>query len=155
MVGKTNQRIGAEYVYRKLCTQVAETEATIKMLNKMIRCGITTNDEKNFSLKQANLRGVHRETNPRIEKAAMKAKKLDAISHAKRLRRDKFHAKQALIASYMGLNSKVQDRIAKINKNTKVLKKYFIKEKMEKFDHLKQKQCTDPRGDVRIVIVRW
>ena len=36
MVGKTNQRIGAEYVYRKLCTQVAETEATIKMLNNMI-----------------------------------------------------------------------------------------------------------------------
>ena len=95
------------------------------------------------------MRRVHRETNPRIEKAAMKAKKSDAISHAKRLRRDKFHAKQALITSYMGLNSKVRDRIAKINKNTKALKKGLIKEILEKFDHLKQKQCTDPRGDLK------
>ena len=69
MGSKSAQKNGAEDAYRKLCLAVADTETNVVMLNKMIRLGICTSDIKNFSLNQASLRRVYKETNARVEKA--------------------------------------------------------------------------------------
>ena len=93
MVDQKNQKSGAENVYRKACLQVVETETTISMLNRMIRNGVSTNDVMSFSINQAMLRRVHKETNRKIKKTAMKVKRIDALALAKRSRRYRYEAK--------------------------------------------------------------
>ena len=139
MVCKSNQKRGAENVFRKICIQIAETETTVKMFNKMIRCGVCTNDVKSFSMNQASLRRVHKNTSPRIEKAAMKAKRQDALAHVKRLRQERYILRKSLISIYGGYTNKLAKRINKIRSSVKLIKKDMWQVKINKINHLLKK----------------
>ena len=138
MVDKKNQKLGAENVYRKACLQIVETETTISMLNKMIRNGVSTNDVMSFSINQASLRKVHKDTSRKIEKTAMKAKRNDALALAKRLRRKRYEAKLKVLKSYEN-NQKAYKSIRNINKNMREYKSTLLREKYQKVEHLKNK----------------
>ena len=140
MVNKNNQKSGAENVYRKTCLAVVESESTVMMLNRMIRSGIATNDVMSFSMNQAKLRRIHKEPSRKIEKAAMKLKRNDAIAHSKRLRQQRYRAKLHIFEVYgtEGRN-KATKLIGNINKNIRGYKRAIVKEKLDKCDHLKAK----------------
>ena len=139
MVGKPNQKSGAENAYRKISLSVADSETTICMLNKMIRQHVPTNDVMNFSLKQLALRRVHKETNCKIEKVAMKAKRDDALAFVKRLRRERYRLKLEILEFYEPDTTKANRVIDKINKNCFEYKKIILHRKLDKEEFLKAK----------------
>ena len=72
-------------VYKKL----NETEAVIDMFSQMVRCGVATNDVRNFVTNQSNMKKTSNNYDLKLSKNVMRRKLNDACAHASRLRREK------------------------------------------------------------------
>ena len=140
MVCKSYQKYGLENAYRKVCMSIAETEANINMFNRMIREGVSTNDIRHFSVKQAEQCRVYKKTNLCIEKVAMKSKRTDALALVKRLRQIKHRTKQSLKAIYTDDIKKAHRIIDKINRKASGYRSWLKELKHQKIDHLAERQ---------------
>ena len=91
------------------------------MFNGMIRRGISTNDIRHFVVKQAAQCRIYKSTNPKLEKVAMRIKRMDALALAKRLRQAKHRCKMSLISAHSDLDkaNRVIDRINRLASQTR------------------------------------
>ena len=149
MVCKSHQKYGLVRAYREVCMSIAETESNIIMFNKMIRGGVSTNDIRHFSVKQAAQCRIYTKTNLHMEKIAMKHKRKDALAFVKRLRQEKHRTKLSLEMIYEDDRKKVRTIIDRINRRASDYKVWLKEAKQQKIDHLifkRQIDCTNARS---------
>ena len=146
MEGKSPQKFELERAYREVCMKLAETESNIMMFTNMIRKKVATNDVRSFTLKQAAQCRIYKEASLRLEKVAMKIKKVDALAYAKRLNQEKNRIKQSLVI--FSNDRKTTRHIRYINKNSGEYRSYLSSLKEEKVQHLLDKRSCE--GQMKI-----
>ena len=119
---------------------IVEEESNIALFNEMIRKGLSTNNVRQFALKQAAQCRVKRQTSPKLLKIAMKLKKIDALAHVKRLRQTKHRIKKLLL---IGGEDKVRKRIDTINRRASIYKSWLRQEKKQKIDFIQNKHSAE------------
>ena len=143
MVSESNQKFELEKTYREVCMNLAEIESNISMFNNMIRDRVPTSDIRHFALKQAAQCRVYKQTNQRIERAAMKAKRNDAIASAKRLRQMKYKIKKKLLRAHKN-KEKASRVIQKFNNKAREYRRALKQQKDFKVQYLRAKYDSHP-----------
>ena len=125
------------------CVKLDETEVNVRLLDKMIRNGVATNDVRNFVTKQAGLKRMNGEINYALTKKAMKSKFVDACSLARKLRKTKTILKNLLTEKFKYSNKECK-RIVKRKLGKLTNHRHKIKRKaMKKYHHCESKMKVD------------
>ena len=121
------------------CVKLNETEVNVKLLSRMIRNGVATNDVRNFVTKQAGLKRMDGEINCALTKKAMKSKFVDACSLARELRKSKAMLRNLLVGKFKYSNRAcrrlVASELGKLTNHRHKLKK----KAMKKYHHCESK----------------
>ena len=145
MAGQSCQKYKLERAYRETCMTIVTTEANISMFNSMIRRKLATNDVRNFAKKQAAQCRVYKQASHRLEKLAMKLKRMDAIASVKRLRSEKYKIKLSLMSSYSD-KEKAKKVINNINYNASDYKRWLRESRRSKVDHIETKRQIEEQN---------
>ena len=73
----------------RVCKRLNDTEANIEMFSQMVRCGVATNDIRNFVMRQSEMKKTSKKYDVKLSKSAMRRKLNDACPQVSRLRRTK------------------------------------------------------------------
>ena len=119
--------------------RLAESEALVELFSKLIKHNLATNDVKNFVQKQSIHKRVYSGPDPKVRKAAMKSKLLDAIANSRRLRIDRDTLKRRLAKKYASRKSLCRRIQEDLVKKYRMIKNEKLLANENKFSHIQQK----------------
>ena len=96
------ERKTVERQYIEISLKLADSEATIKFLNRMCRNNLATNDVYNFARNQTRNRKASSLLDTKLLRISMRQKLNDACAHANRLRQTKNKTKRKLVRDSNG-----------------------------------------------------
>ena len=119
--------------------KLTEAEATIKLLSRMVRTGIATNDVYSFVRNQCKLRKASNKLDHRLIKSTMRQKLNDACAFASRLRQAKGRLRQSLILKHNCNKTRATKYLDRLKKEASDHSMKCNKKNERKFQHCKKK----------------